>query len=73
MDLYRITKNAIRCKLCGDVVESKRLHDPVWCSCGACAADGGHHEIKRLWRVPDCYEELAEYDPVPLDELPPDC
>ena len=38
----RIIKNAIRCNLCGDEIESKHTHDFVRCKCGACAVDGGH-------------------------------
>lgn len=36
----RITRNAIRCKKCGDVIESKTVHDFKFCSCGTCAVDG---------------------------------
>ena len=35
-----IIKNAIRCNICGDEIESKHRHDYVQCRCGACAADG---------------------------------
>ena len=40
--------NAIRCKHCGDVIESRHRHDYVFCSCGACAVDGGHDYLRRL-------------------------
>ena len=36
------THSAIRCKKCGDVIESKYRHDWVSCSCGACFVDGGY-------------------------------
>ena len=36
----RITRNAIRCKKCGDIIESKTVHDFKFCSCGSCAVDG---------------------------------
>ena len=36
----RIIKNAIRCKKCGDVIESKTVHDFKFWSCGSCAVDG---------------------------------
>lgn len=45
--MRRITRNAIQCKYCGDVIESKHLHDFVVCSCGACSVDGGHDYIRR--------------------------
>ena len=37
----KIIRNAIRCKKCGDVIESKTVHDFKFCSCGSCAVDGG--------------------------------
>ncbi|MBQ5970290.1 MAG: hypothetical protein IJL52_09295 [Clostridia bacterium] len=40
-------KNAIRCKKCGDVIESRYTHDFKMCSCGAVGVDGGH-EYQRL-------------------------
>ena len=33
----RIIRNAIRCEKCGDIIESKTIHDFKCCSCGACA------------------------------------
>jgi|UniRef100_UPI00352B2C28 hypothetical protein len=33
--------NKVRCKKCGDIIESKNRHDMVWCKCGAIAIDGG--------------------------------
>lgn len=36
----------IRCKICGDIIESKHRHDMVWCKCGACAIDGGSDYTK---------------------------
>ena len=43
----RIIRNAIRCKKCGDVIESKTVHDFKFCSCGACAVDGGYDYLRR--------------------------
>lgn len=37
----RLIRNIIRCKKCGDVIESKSVHHCVWCSCGAVGVDGG--------------------------------
>lgn len=42
-----IIKNAIRCNLCGDEIESRHTHECVSCSCGACRVDGGH-EYRRI-------------------------
>lgn len=66
MPLGKIKANKIRCKLCGDVIESKTRHDFVWCKCGACAVDGGHDYTKRAWSGEvenpyDIFEELTEY------------
>lgn len=43
-----IVRNAIRCNKCGDEIESKYRNDYVWCSCGACAVDGGHDYLRRV-------------------------
>ena len=37
----KIIKNAIRCNICGDEIESTYRHNFVMCSCGSCAVDGG--------------------------------
>lgn len=42
-----IIKNAIKCRKCGDVIESTSTHDLKICSCGACAVDGGHEYLRR--------------------------
>lgn len=41
-----IIKNAIKCRKCGDVIESTSTHDFKICSCGACAVDGGHEYLR---------------------------
>ena len=43
----KIIKNAIQCRLCGDVIESTDRHNYVECKCGACAVDGGHDYLER--------------------------
>lgn len=55
----KIIKNAIRCKKCGDVIESKFQHDFVTCSCGSVSADGGHYYLRRVGNFDD-WEELSE-------------
>lgn len=65
MPLGKYKHNRIRCKKCGDIIESKTRHDFVWCECGACAVDGGHDYLKRVWEPKfgdscDVYEELSE-------------
>jgi len=60
-----ITKNAARCKKCGDIVESRHRHDFVTCSCGQTSVDGGHDYIRRGWNGhenhEDAFEDMNEY------------
>ena len=65
-------KNKIRCKICGDVIESKFEHNYVCCSCGACSTDGGYsipgdtsRYIRRNWNpdyggIDDVIEDIKE-------------
>lgn len=54
-----IVKNAIQCRRCQDVVESLEPNDPVYCSCGTVAADGGKVLVRRIGRGAD-YVELLQ-------------
>ena len=56
-------KRAIRCKKCGDVIESKTVHDFKFCSCGSCAVDGGHDYLRRCGNLGD-WEEMSEAEKV---------
>ena len=60
MKKYIIFTNKIRCKKCGDIIESTWVHDFKQCKCGAVAVDGGHEYMKRLGNVED-WEELSEW------------
>ena len=51
-----IIKNAIQCRKCGDVIESKHVHDFISCSCGAVAVDGGHDYLRRCGNKEDIIE-----------------
>lgn len=57
MSIYR---NMVRCKKCGDIIESKTVHDFKSCSCGAVAVDGGKQYLRRCGNKED-YEELSLY------------
>lgn len=57
--MREIVRNAARCKICGDVIESKFRHDMKRCSCGTIGVDGGHDYLKRVFRG-ESYEEVAE-------------
>ena len=59
--MNKITKNAARCKNCGDVIESTYTHDFVTCSCGNLSVDGGHDYLRRCFRDgKESFEELSE-------------
>lgn len=56
-------RNICRCKICGDVIESKTVHNFVQCKCGACFTDGGTEYTRRGWNpsygeVDDVIEDL---------------
>ena len=53
-----IISNKIKCKKCGDIIESKSTNDYIRCSCGAVAVDGGKDYLKRIGSEED-YEELS--------------
>lgn len=62
----KILRNAIRCKICGETVESKSVHDFVPCKCfcesngvKGCFVDGGHSYM-RWGGNPETYEDLSE-------------
>ena len=70
----KVIKNSIRCKRCGDVIESRGVHEMVWCSCGSCAVDGGHEYLRRAYKEEGCYEELSvvekKYNKLVRDKIP---
>ena len=53
-----IISNKIKCKKCGDIIESKSTNDYKRCSCGAVAVDGGKDYLKRIG-TEEQYEELS--------------
>ena len=59
-----IRRNAAECRRCGDVIESKHLHDFVTCGCGAISVDGGKSYLKRSarWDVDDVIERSETPD-----------
>ena len=54
-----IVRNRAKCLRCGDVIESKSVHDFVTCSCGNLSVDGGHSYIKRSVVNPDEYQDMS--------------
>ena len=57
-----IIRNAIRCSICGDEIESKHRHDFVTCKCGACSVDGGHDYLRRCFKEEGCYTDISVTD-----------
>lgn len=55
----KIIRNKIKCKCCGEVIESKSRHDFKFCACGKVAIDGGHFYLKRSGN-PNDWRELSE-------------
>ena len=59
----KIIKNAIRCNVCGEEIESRHVHDFVTCRCGACSVDGGHEYLRRCFRTRDCFTDISITEP----------
>ena len=58
--MQRILKNRIRCRNCGDVIESTDTNELVTCSCGSVSIAGGHEYFRRICRNgPKDIEELS--------------
>lgn len=57
-----IIKNAAKCLLCGDVIESTHRHDFKWCCCRNLAVDGGLDYCKRLIKDEEAFEDLSEME-----------
>ena len=57
-----ILRNAIKCTHCGEVIESKHVHDLKCCKCGCVHVDGGLEYLRRgFTNGEDDYEELSEF------------
>ena len=55
----KIILNKIKCKKCGDEIESCSVHDFKFCKCGAVAVDGGVEYLKRSGNREE-WEELSQ-------------
>ena len=61
--MHKIVRNAIRCKSCGDVIESAYRHGFKWCSCGRVYVDGGQDYLRRGFTDSDNdFEELSVFE-----------
>ena len=54
----KIVRNAIKCKHCGEVIESRHAHDFKTCKCGRVFVDGGRDYIRHGGNNED-YEDLS--------------
>lgn len=61
--MRKIAVNKIRCKKCGDVIESKSVHDFKFCKCQSVAVDGGHDYLRRVGEI-GSWEDLSEYEEI---------
>lgn len=71
----KIVHNKIRCKLCGETIESMSRHDFVPCKCfrdsggsKGCFVDGGHDYIRWGGNRED-FEDLCETRPFTDEEV----
>lgn len=39
----------VRCKKCGDIIQSIHRHDSVWCKCKSINVDGGGDYLRLSW------------------------
>lgn len=61
--MRKIIRNAIRCNLCGDIIESTYRHDFVTCKCGSCSVDGGLDYLRRGFvHSRDDFTELSAFE-----------
>ncbi len=63
-----IRSNKTKWRKCGDIIESTSLHDFKFCSCEACAVDGGKEYLRRIGERED-WEELSEFADGLLEDL----
>lgn len=57
----KILVNRCKCRKCGDVIESKSVHDWVSCVCGAIFTDGGTEYVRRGGEF-ELIEDMSEYE-----------
>lgn len=63
--MKKIKCNRAKCLKCGDIIESKSVHDFQTCSCGNLSVDGGHFYLRRCFgqgMMDENYEELSEWE-----------
>jgi hypothetical protein len=43
----------VRCRKCGDVLQSQHVHDFKWCKCKSIAVDGGSDYLRLVGNLED--------------------
>ncbi|MDE2097333.1 MAG: hypothetical protein KGL39_08830 [Patescibacteria group bacterium] len=65
----KLKVNRLKCKKCGDVIESTWVHDFKYCKCGAIFVDGGLEYSRYGWpsgSTPEsAIENLQEWEDAP--------
>ena len=64
--MNKIIVNKIKCKKCGDIIESTYRHDFKFCKCGAVAVDGGKDYLRRI-RYEEDYDSIDGLDVVSMN------
>lgn len=54
--------HGIKCKKCGDIIYSRARHDMRWCTCGACAIDGGQYDYIKITGDKEDWELTGDFD-----------
>ena len=71
--MRKIITNKVKCRLCGDVIESTYRNDIKSCKCGEITVDGGTDYIRRGWQTDRAnIIELSEYEEehkIPEEEI----
>ena len=60
--ITKIISNKIKCVQCGDIIESRTVHEFKTCSCGRVSVDGGREYMRRCYKEKGDYEDLSEYE-----------
>ena len=61
MTCKEATRNAVKCKLCNTIAESKSRHHFSQCECGAIFTDGGLDPMRRRGGDPSAMIDMSEY------------
>lgn len=59
--MKELISNKAKCLKCGEIIESKTVHNFVQCKCGNLFVDGGLEYTRRGVMESDLWEELSEY------------